>query len=582
MSSFGIFDGHNGTKAATYCAENLNNEVERRYKDLYDKLVGNNSEISLSDIDVDDCLMCQAIRSSISCIDEKILKDNESGTTSVTLYLKKCPASNSIRMYCANVGDSRAVMFTAVNLNDNTLVQHDSSNGDCQDHSSHSIGSDSGNGSNVSSLGYSGHSNHYDLSSATVIDDNFVHNNIVLQSSLQHNEFDEPLTIYQGFNESSDKLAMKGLMKPSSLTTPNSVTLTPPGTPSSSVHDKNNSKYKKRGKSQSNYVVLGHLISEDHKLQLQRERSRIETKGSVTEYLLPADGSIIHSPNAAKGMSLRNYVLHDKAGNIVGSGVNLQESRVNLAISSDCAETISLLSDFSIFESNNYPDSSRLLKAEKWLESITNDVECEQARSNGTSKTSSLGRDDISEADLESEPAIEILHDDSFIMRRRLVTENGVIMGPEALCGRHNLSIMMTRSIGDKYGPRSCVAVPDICAFTLPSEQHTRFILASDGFWDVVPIESVRVLVMSNKFKDSRELATHLTRKAARKRIKQNMRMDDISVIVVDYNVDKFIAVAGGGNITRKSFNTNTMAVVVDEDNFMDKCLLGTELCSIS
>ena len=577
ISSFGIFDGHNGSKAATYCAENLNNKVENAYNGLYKKTVDTFGETALADSDIDDGLMCQAIRASIASVNEKILKDNVSGTTSVTLYFKKSLATNSIRMYCANVGDSRAVMYTTVNLTDNTLVQQDSSapsSHDFPDHSTHSLGSDSGNGS-ITSSGYSGHNNHYDLSNAMMIDDNFVPNNIVLQSSLQHNEFDEPLTIYKGVSDSSSKLSLKGL-----TSTPNFglSNITPPGTPSASGHDKasSNSKAKKRGKFYNNFVVLGHLISEDHKLQLQRERSRIETKGKITEYLLPADASIIHSPIAAKGMSLRNYVVHDKSGDVVGCGMSLQEPRVNSLISSNCAETISLLSDFSIFESNNYPDSARLRKAESLLESVVSKAEFEEAISNSSSKETI---DAVSTS--EPEPVMQVVHDDSFIMRRKLVTEAGVIMGPEALCGRHNLSIMMTRSIGDKYGPRSCVAIPDISAFTLPSEQHTRFVLASDGFWDVVAVEAVRVLVMSNKFKDSRELATHLTRKAARRRIKQNLRMDDISVLVVDYNIDKFIPINGGGKITRKNFNINKGAAA-DSDDFMDKCLLGTEFCSIS
>jgi len=59
-------------------------------------------------------------------------------------------------------------------------------------------------------------------------------------------------------------------------------------------------------------------------------------------------------------------------------------------------------------------------------------------------------------------------------------------VGPEALFGRHNISIMMTRSLGDRYGPRSCVATPEVSAYTVPPNVHCRFVLGSDGFWDVV------------------------------------------------------------------------------------------------
>jgi hypothetical protein len=37
------------------------------------------------------------------------------------------------------------------------------------------------------------------------------------------------------------------------------------------------------------------------------------------------------------------------------------------------------------------------------------------------------------------------------------------------LTGRHNISIMMTRSMGDRYGPRSCISLPEISAYTVPA-----------------------------------------------------------------------------------------------------------------
>ena len=41
------------------------------------------------------------------------------------------------------------------------------------------------------------------------------------------------------------------------------------------------------------------------------------------------------------------------------------------------------------------------------------------------------------------------------------------------ISGRHNISILMTRSIGDKFGPRSCICLPEISSYTVP-EVRTR------------------------------------------------------------------------------------------------------------
>ncbi len=87
-----------------------------------------------------------------------------------------------------------------------------------------------------------------------------------------------------------------------------------------------------------------------------------------------------------------------------------------------------------------------------------------------------------------------IVNRKSFIQQR--TSADGRTVGPEALFGRHNISIMMTRSMGDRYGPRSCVPMPEISATTVPPNTHVRFVLCSDGVWDVVTIEDVRCVGM--------------------------------------------------------------------------------------
>ena len=131
----------------------------------------------------------------------------------------------------------------------------------------------------------------------------------------------------------------------------------------------------------------------------------------------------------------------------------------------------------------------------------------------------------------------------SFISRR--VSADGQTVGPEAIFGRFNVSIMMTRSIGDKFGPRSCIAVPEIAAKVIPRRRFARFILASDGFWDVASFEIVRMTAMKSKYRDPRVLAKHLADKGKRYRNKKFMRADDITVMVVDVNAEDIVSVDG-------------------------------------
>ena len=136
------------------------------------------------------------------------------------------------------------------------------------------------------------------------------------------------------------------------------------------------------------------------------------------------------------------------------------------------------------------------------------------------------------------------------------MTEGGP-RGPEAYYPRFsNTSLMMTRSIGDKNGPRGCLPRADITAVTVHATQHARyvcmyvllewtticetceltmdsyffrFVLASDGVWDVVDEELIRKVAMYYKYKDPRDLAVYLAEKAVKLRTKQSLSKDDIT-----------------------------------------------------
>jgi hypothetical protein len=54
------------------------------------------------------------------------------------------------------------------------------------------------------------------------------------------------------------------------------------------------------------------------------------------------------------------------------------------------------------------------------------------------------------------------------------------------------------------------VCIPEVAAVTVRSDTHARFVLASDGLWDVVGLEEVRCVGMSDKLRDPRALAQQL------------------------------------------------------------------------
>eukprot|EP00981_Chlorochromonas_danica_P014437 scaffold8013_cov187-Ochromonas_danica.AAC.2 len=112
----------------------------------------------------------------------------------------------------------------------------------------------------------------------------------------------------------------------------------------------------------------------------------------------------------------------------------------------------------------------------------------------------------------------------------------GGFRGPLAYFGRYNHSLLMTRSIGDRFGPRGCLHLPEITSLVIPSNTHVRFVLASDGMWDVIDNHTVRRMGLYYKYNSADALATALARKAHRRRAKRHLRRDDITVTVVDVN----------------------------------------------
>ena len=107
VSSFGIFDGHDGKHAAMVCAAELNNSIVARYSKL---LSLENSHPSNDDgLAVTDRLFFSSIEQCTAEIDFNIRVNMEDGSTMVSLFLIE-RADGSTRVVCPWVGDSRCIL----------------------------------------------------------------------------------------------------------------------------------------------------------------------------------------------------------------------------------------------------------------------------------------------------------------------------------------------------------------------------------------------------------------------------------------------------------------------------------------
>ena len=279
------------------------------------------------------------------------------------------------------------------------------------------------------------------------------------------------------------------------------------------------------------------LMSEDHKLSLGRERLRISTKSVITPTYFPVDPLTVHAPMEGFGLKLFPRKLTPDNLNIPALVLHKPEK--------------GSLQDFR----TNFEKNINICKND-YTQQFISDVKAEIAKANRENDNNNDKNNNIT----PSTDAYKIIHEESFIFRRKAMSSNGVVTGPEALCGRHNVSITMTRSIGDKYGPRSCIGIPEISCTTIPSQAHVRFVLASDGLWDIFAVEAVRRNAMSESNRDPREFASYLVKQAYRRRVRDNIRLDDISVIVVDHCLQNFVPVKhykGGMSGQNRAFIKN-------------------------
>lgn len=116
VASFGVFDGHSGEYAAELCSHELHKEVVSCVFALSEAVARNreSQHFTLQHIaseDLHDALLCESLRRSCLALDEYVRSSNQSsGTTAVSLFLQQVDRY-TVRAVCANIGDSRCVLY---------------------------------------------------------------------------------------------------------------------------------------------------------------------------------------------------------------------------------------------------------------------------------------------------------------------------------------------------------------------------------------------------------------------------------------------------------------------------------------
>eukprot|EP01036_Dinobryon_divergens_P028474 gene28474-37424_t len=496
ISSFGVFDGHGGASAAEKCADKVHKKILSRFLELFSYFLRSG--------DLSKSLLSVAINESIRNIHEDIIYDDNSGCTMASVFIfpvthdsllrtgaddngERVSASTtlneevsgrSFHVVCANTGDSRCVVITC------------SAESGFSDH-------------------FSTHTSR-SLSSTTVA----------------------PVMVEQTAPTSSRRADSER-----------------------SYHA--DDAVLAEGQSRSVRVrVSVTAMSDDHSLNCNREKYRILRKVDLAPLLLPVPLSVFPRCREKDSVVLRAIISPGSDANCQSIEIELRAEEIlrklleedrSLNLVRRVEPLLPLIGANDSFEEKQYwrwteQSAQLLVDPQSPVFNERNVTAMYQLRLIVISRL--MHRFLMRSPQLSAEPErhapssqiIEpgrIMRQSSFIHERRI----GEIIGPPAFfAGDGQTSLLMTRSIGDRKGPRGCIAQPDLTCLTVNATQHARFVIASDGMWDVIDNETVRRLALLFKHRKPADLALHLARKAVRRRIKFSMRGDDITVLVVDVN----------------------------------------------
>ncbi len=128
FGSFGVYDGHYGSRSSSLCAQHLNPAIMARMKKMEDKLnrlvkrlkedSSYQTDLVFQDLvefllseDMRDAMLVESIRASTQIMDYELRKVDKSGTTAVSLFVREHREGEALRILVSNIGDSRCVLF---------------------------------------------------------------------------------------------------------------------------------------------------------------------------------------------------------------------------------------------------------------------------------------------------------------------------------------------------------------------------------------------------------------------------------------------------------------------------------------
>ena len=350
----------------------------------------------LSEKDMSDAMLCEAFRSSCQYVDKRLRLTSHSGTTMSSIFLRQDENDDSIRVLCSNIGDSRTVMITCEEMQVASFDPESKFESQVQIIESKSSSKKAFMSDPVTEVS--------DDATTSVSDDIF---GTKFDTSAS-NSFDA--SKYIGESDHSCVTAITDFSTRTLTTSERNVgdVLNVSNSSSRLGADIQGSTH-----SSVSYRRLSKLyaMSDDHNLHLERERKRLLLKKEIQFHSLP--------------------ISHDSVQNNFFAAEEFINSLVK-AIEKESPQ------DGKYFQKWQDNDSTDLIDY-----TPTNEPEIKVVF--GYRSTSS-GRG-LNPSDFQ------LVRNESFIARRR--GSNGEL-GPEAVFGRYNVSVMMTRSLGDRYGPSRC------------------------------------------------------------------------------------------------------------------------------
>ena len=106
ISSFGIFDGHDGKVASASCSKSLNKNIVKRLNNFLQAESSSSHDAKLTLLDK---LFRDATESCCEETDALLRESVDDGTTMVSLFIIE-RSDGSTRVYCPWIGDSRSMM----------------------------------------------------------------------------------------------------------------------------------------------------------------------------------------------------------------------------------------------------------------------------------------------------------------------------------------------------------------------------------------------------------------------------------------------------------------------------------------